>query len=96
MTKFLLKVMGAYRFEITYHNFAINVIRFCLTHFVNGAHRDLFVFKRSIIFLNSLRKALERNPNFLDLYIDPEVSGRFALLFVYLTRWLSRVIARLH
>ena len=66
--------MGTYRFEITYHNFAINVIRFCLTHFVNGAHRDLFVFKRSIIFLNSLRKALERNPNFLDLYIDPEVS----------------------
>ena len=74
MTKFLLKVLGAYRIEIKYHNFAIIVIRFCLTHFVNVAHRDLFVFKRSIIFLNSLRKALERNPNFLDLYIDPEVS----------------------
>ena len=51
-------------------------IIFFITNMLLNTHhsiRDLFMFKRSTVFLNSLRKSLERNPNFLDLFIDPEV-----------------------
>ena len=40
---------------------------------------DLFTFKCSTIFFNSLRSALARNPDFLDLFIDPEGDCRIQL-----------------
>lgn len=40
---------------------------------------NLFTFKCSTVFFNSLRSALGKNPQFLDLFIDPEGDCRIQL-----------------